>query len=95
MIVLSVRILCKKAKVEEARAFFSTFVPRARGEHGCIQYDFFQGKEDPHIFYFFEKWSDQEAFDLHSNQSYLREFHARFGELLEQPNDVLFLSQIE
>ena len=95
MIILAVNIRCKKEKVEEARAFFSSFVARARGETGCMQYELFQAQSDPQIFYFFEKWADQAAFDLHSAQPYLKEFHSRFDELLEQPNQVLFLSPLE
>jgi quinol monooxygenase YgiN len=94
MIVLSVRIRCKKEKVGEVLPYFSTFVIRARSEHGCIQYDLFQGKDDPQTFYFFEKWADHGAFDRHSSQPYLREFHDRFDELMERPNDILFLTQI-
>ena len=94
MIVLAVTIRCKKEKITEAHRFFSSFVPCARGETGCLQYDLFQSKDDPQIFYFFEKWADQTTFDLHSSQSYLKEFHARFAELLEQPNHVLYLTPI-
>lgn len=95
MIVLAVNIRCKKEKVEEARSFFSSFTSRARAEDGCIQYDLFQAQEDPQVFFFFEKWSDERSFKLHSEQSYLKEFHARFDELLETRNQVLFLKSLQ
>ena len=90
MVVLAVTIRCKKEKAKEAKAFFESFVARARAEVGCVQYDLFQAKNDPQVFYFFEKWADQHTFDLHSAQPYLQEFHSRFDELLEQKNHVLF-----
>jgi quinol monooxygenase YgiN len=94
MIVLAVTIRCKKEKLRAAHDFFASFVPKARAEPGCIQYDLFQATADPAVFYFFEKWADQTSFDLHSKQLYLLEFHARFGELLAEPNQVLYLAPI-
>ena len=91
MVVLAVTIHIKKEKIAEASDFFSTFVPRARSEKGCVQYDLFRAKENTSVFYFFEKWVDKESFDLHSDQPYLKEFHARFDEFLAQPNHVLYL----
>ena len=94
MVVLAVTIRCRKEKVEVAKDFFAAFVPQARSEPGCVQYDLFQAKDDPSVFHFFEKWTDQAAYDLHSRQSYLTEFHARFGELLSEPNRVLYLTPV-
>lgn len=94
MIVLAVTIRCKKEKISEAKRFFSAFVERARSEPGCVHYDLFQGRDDAQIFYFFEKWADAESFEIHSRQPYLGEFHDRFGELLEEPNKLLYLSPI-
>lgn len=94
MVILAVSIRCKKEKVSESRDFFSSFVPWARSEPGCLQYDLFQAEGDPQVFYFFEKWADQETFDRHSAMPYLQEFHARFDELLEQKNQVLYLKPL-
>lgn len=94
MVVLAVTIRCRKEKVEVANNFFAAFVPRARSESGCVQYDLFHAKDDPSVFHFFEKWADQESYDLHSRQPYLIEFRARFEELLAEPNRVLYLLPI-
>jgi quinol monooxygenase YgiN len=94
MVILAVTIRCKKEKKDEAKEFFQSFVPRARSEAGCIQYDLMQADDDEQKFYFFEKWADRATFDLHSQQPYLKEFHSRFSELLAQPNEVTYLAQI-
>jgi len=95
MITLSVYITCKSEKAKEARRFFESFVGKARSEPGCIQYDLYQVEGETSHFYFFEKWKDKPAFEAHSSQDYLVEFKRRYSELLEKPNQVTFLIDIE
>ena len=95
MKVLAVTIRVKKNKIEEAQNFFRTFVSPSRSEAGCIQYDLFQSSDDPQIFYFFEKWKDDKAFDVHCAQPFLADFQSRYVELLEEPNKLLWLNQLD
>ncbi len=95
MKVLAVTIKIRKNKVDEAKRFFKTFVGPSRAEKGCIQYDLFQSSEDPQIFYFFEKWESDLAFEEHSSQSFLKDFKNRYEELLEEPNKRFWLNIIE
>lgn len=92
MVILAVKIRCRPNQIESAEKLFSTFPSQATNERGCIQYELFRSEKDPQLFYFFEKWADQKSFDEHSEQPYLKEFHRRFDELLECPNEVLFLN---
>lgn len=95
MKILAVTIKVKKEKIDEALKFFSTFVEPSRSEKGCVQYDLLQCENDPQIFYFFEKWADEKAFQAHSQQPFLTEFRNRFDELLECPNHILWLKPVE
>ena len=92
MIVLAVKIHCRPDKIEETARFLGEFPAKANREPGCLQYELFRGAKDPQLFFFFEKWESQAALDAHNRQSYLKEFHARFTELLDRPNEVLFLA---
>lgn len=91
MKVLAVTIRVKKGKAEAAKAFFKTFVDPSRSESGCIQYDLFQSATDEQVFYFFEKWKDEMALEQHGSQPFLSEFKKRYEELLEVPNQLLWL----
>jgi len=95
MKVLAVTIKVKKDKVEVAESFLRSFLEPSRSEKGCIQYDLFQSTEDRQIFYFFEKWKDDQAIEEHGSQPFLKEFHDRFDELLEEPNQILWLSPVD
>jgi quinol monooxygenase YgiN len=94
MKVLAVTIRVKADKIEEARGFFRQFLAPSRAEAGCVQYDLFQCDTDPQVFYFFEKWASDEAFKLHSTQPFLVEFRKRYPEILEVPNQILWLSPV-
>ncbi|MEZ4815283.1 MAG: putative quinol monooxygenase [Bdellovibrionota bacterium] len=91
MVILAVKIKVKADKVLEAEKFFSLFPQRAQSEKGCLQYELFRVPTDSQLFYFFEKWATQEEFNEHSSQPYLKEFASRYSEILECPNEVLFL----
>lgn len=95
MIILAVTIRCKPQSAEAARDFFATFAERARREPGCVHYEFFQGRDEPSIFFVFEKWSTQADFDAHCATDYVRRFHERFDELLATPkNELLYLKPL-
>ncbi len=92
MIILAVKIRSKPNQIENTARLLGSFPAKANQEPGCLQYELFRGAKDPQLFYFFEKWEDQAALDKHNTQGYLKEFHSRFEELLDCPNEVLFLS---
>lgn len=92
MIVLAVKIRSKANQIETTATLLGAFPAKANKEPGCIQYELFRGAKDPQLFFFFEKWESQAALDEHSRQPYLKEFHSRFAELLEVPNEVLVLN---
>jgi len=89
VIVLTVKIRSKKDKIDQTRALLKSFVAPSQAEKGCVQYELFEGAKDSQIFYFFEKWESQAAFELHSQQPFLKKFRELYGELLEQPNELL------
>lgn len=92
MVNLIVRIHCKKEKTSEAKTFFKTFVPKARSEEGCLYYDFLVSRDEQGVFYFIEKWTSQELFEKHLKQTYVEEFRSRFDELLEEKNQLTYLT---
>ena len=95
MITLSVTIHCKLDQVEKARDLFRSFVPRARSETGCLLYVLTEGEIEFGLFHFYEQWETQAALDAHNQQDYLKEFHARFEELLQTKNQVHRLRNCE
>jgi len=95
MKVLAVTIRVKKDKIKISKSFFQSFIKPSRAEAGCVEYDLFQSATDEQVFYFFEKWKDDQAFQEHSSQSFLQEFKERYQELLEEPNKLLWLTPIE
>ena len=94
MIILAVTVRPKPEKAAETLALLSTFPALAQKEKGCVQYEFFVAKDLPDTFYFFEKWADEESYQLHRKQVYLSNFRERGPELLTRPNEVVFLRPV-
>lgn len=92
MIVLAVKIRAKADKTDTVRGMLQGFVPQAQAEKGCVQYELFESRDDKGLFFFFEKWADETAYQTHRQVPYLVALRERASELLERPNEVLFLN---
>lgn len=45
-----------------------------RSESGCLKYDLVRDSSDPCVFYFFEEYVDDSAFQKHRSMPYMDEF---------------------
>ena len=52
-------------KREELIAAFATLCPSVREEPGCEQYELFQSIEHPDRLVLLERWTDQDALQIH------------------------------
>lgn len=69
-------------------------VAPTRSEDGCINYDLHQSKDDPSQFLFYENWVNRESLDKHLTQPYLQDLMTRADEILAEPIDVMFWTEI-
>lgn len=59
-------------------------VKASRAESGCIKYDFLQDIYQPNIFYFFEEYCDDLAFQKHRDMPYMHDFRPKREECVEE-----------
>jgi quinol monooxygenase YgiN len=52
---------------DEVRRTHLAMVEPTRAEHGCLDYDLYQSREDPSVMFFYENWTDQESLAKHMN----------------------------
>lgn len=57
-------------------------VERSRSEEGCISHEVFRGVEDPNQLFFYERWRDRAALDVHFSQPGSLAFVAALGDLV-------------
>ncbi|MGB3401376.1 MAG: putative quinol monooxygenase [Microcoleaceae cyanobacterium] len=57
-------------------------------EPGVNSYFFYEDQNTPNLFFFFEEWKTQAAFEAHLEQPHTQELTAKYAEILAQPADV-------
>lgn len=57
-------------------------------EEGVNSYVFYEDKNTPNLFFFFEDWKNEQAFEEHLQKSYTKNLTETYGDILKQPADV-------
>ncbi|WP_304508599.1 putative quinol monooxygenase [Anaerotignum sp.] len=71
-------LIAKSVVAEKNRAEFlqvaKKMVTETRKEPGCIFYDLVQDKMEENVYFFVEKYRDQEAVEAHKNSDYFKTY---------------------
>ena len=57
-------------------------------EEGAKSYAFYESKDTPNLFFFFEDWQNETAFESHLEQDYTKALTDKYPEILAEPADV-------
>ncbi len=57
-------------------------------EEGANSYTFYEDKNTPNLFFFFEDWKNQKAFEEHLQKNYTKDLIKKYPEILADPADV-------
>lgn len=57
-------------------------------EEGANSYAFYESKDTPNLFFFFEDWQSEAAFQSHLEQDYTKSLTDEYPEILAEPADV-------
>ena len=57
-------------------------------EEGAKSYTFYEDKNTPNLFFFFEDWENEQAFEEHLQKSYTKKLTKTYAEILTEPADV-------
>ncbi|MEM8778181.1 MAG: putative quinol monooxygenase [Cyanobacteria bacterium P01_G01_bin.49] len=57
-------------------------------EEGANSYTFYEDKNAPNTFFFFEDWKNQQAFEEHLQKTYTKNLTKTYSEILSKPADV-------
>jgi len=65
MIQLIARIEAHPNQGEQLATIIEGVCAPSQAEAGCLTYQAHRAADDPNVFYFYERWRDQDAFDAH------------------------------
>lgn len=87
-----------KSKAEftgKVKTYLENLVENSRKESGCKQYDLHQNIGDSNVFILHEVWQNQEIFDLHNSQHYVKDFFDMIPDLLEEKPQIFFTNKLD
>ena len=77
LIILSVVLEAAPGREQELGSLLSSLVEPTRAEAGCLSYELSASREKPGVFFFYEKFADQNALDAHVNTPHFQDFLKR------------------
>ncbi|MGV3278631.1 putative quinol monooxygenase [Rickettsiales bacterium LUAb2] len=72
----------KNGKANELKEALQALVEPTRKEIGCISYTLHEAQYNDNTFVVVENFKDMEAFNLHSNSTYITKFKNEVGNLI-------------
>lgn len=94
MITVTAKLKAKSGKEEEVKKVLDEVIPQVKQEEGTLQYTLHRSKSDPSLFFFFERYRDEEGLKYHSSTPYFKKMIAAFKELLEGPAEIELFEEI-
>lgn len=85
----------KEEFTEKVKAILENLVEKSRKESGCLQYDLHQNIENTNVFIFHEIWKNQEVFDLHNSQHFVKDFFEMTANLLKEKPEIFFTKKLD
>ena len=68
--VIAATYFVRDGEAESVLAALREMTPLTRSEAGCLAYEPHRSVEDPNVFFLYERYCDQAAFQAHANSDY-------------------------
>lgn len=92
-LVIIAKITAAEGQSEAAKAALLSVVEPTRKEAGCIQYDFHQDLNNPHLFYAYEQWETMEHLQAHGKSAHISAMKAETKGIILS-SELSFLNKI-
>lgn len=95
MVVLIAKNTVKQGMQQAFLQLAKEMIAQTRQERGCLSYDLVSDQGDPQVYYFIEKYADQEAVEVHRGTAYFQTLVPQIGALRVKPSEVSTCTVIE
>jgi len=89
--MITARVFIKPGFEEEFIKSAQWIIDNTHKEEGCLEYTLYQDPYNKTNFFFFERYKDQAAIDLHFAASYFKEFGDKTSAWTSQPTEIKIL----
>ncbi len=94
MITITSMVQAIKGSEDELEKHLIDFSKKVKTEEGTIVYDFHRLKNEKGRFFFYEKFTDKNAFECHNSTTHMQELTTKFGNLLANEPELTYLEEI-
>lgn len=92
-LVVIAKITAVEGQSEPAKAALLELVEPTKKEEGCIQYDFHQDLNNPHLFYAYEIWESMAHLQAHGKSEHIKAMQAKTKDSIVS-SELSFLNRI-
>jgi quinol monooxygenase YgiN len=90
------KIKAKAGSESQLEAAFREMITKVRAnEPGTLSYILHKSAQDPTVFYFYETYADQAAFDAHGKTPHMKEMGGKIGGLLDGRPEIAVLTELD
>jgi quinol monooxygenase YgiN len=82
MIVINALIQAKEGSGDDLEKVIKTYAPKFLQDPGCLEYRAHRRLDNPHFFFFYEKYENDEALKFHSSSQNFKEMFGAMKALL-------------
>jgi quinol monooxygenase YgiN len=72
--VIAATYTAKDGEAEGVQAALERMTPLTREEPGCLTYQAHRSLEDPNVFFLYEQYDDEDAFQVHAASEYFERY---------------------
>lgn len=83
MIAVYANCTVSDSNIKQFVALAETLIAETRKESGNVSYELIRGIENPNLFAFLEKWSNQAVLDEHMKTPHFTSIVPKLGELMD------------
>lgn len=95
MVVLIAKNTVKQGMQQAFLQLAKEMIVQTRQEKWCISYDLVSDQGNPQVYYFIEKYADEEAVEAHRGTTYFQTLVPQIGALRVKPSEVSTCTVIE
>ncbi len=95
MVMLIAKNTLKPGTEQDFLALAREMTAKTRREAGCISYELVQDQADPLVYFFIEKYADQNAVQAHRETPHFKALVPKIAELRQKPSGVSTCTVVE
>ncbi len=95
MVMLIAKNTLKPGTEQDFLALAREMTAKTRAEAGCISYELVQDQADPLVYFFIEKYADQNAVQAHRETPHFKALVPKIAELRQKPSGVSACTVVE